>query len=85
MFPDCRKCGGEKGKKRYGSKGTGEKDPEVYARIYREFPHNIKQILIRAVDGSNLHQKRFEEVFAGVPKDKWKVFAEASHSLIDLP
>ena len=64
---------------------SGEKDPEVYARIYREFPHNIKQILIRAVDGSNLHQKRFEEVFADVPKDKWKVFAEASHSLIDLP
>jgi len=63
---------------------SGEKDPEVYARIYREFPHNIKQILIRAVEGSNLHQNRFEEVFADVPKDKWKVFAEPSHSLIDL-
>ncbi len=64
---------------------SGEKDPEVYARIYREFPHNIKQILIRAVDGSNLHHTRFTEVFADVPKDKWKVFAEPSHSLIDLP
>ena len=63
---------------------SGEKDPEVYARIYREFPHNIKQILIRAVDGSNLHQKRFAEVFADVPDDKWKVFAEPSHSLIDI-
>lgn len=63
---------------------SGEKDPEVYARMYREFPHNIKQILIRAVDGSNLHKKRFAEVFAGVPDDKWKVFAEPSHSLLDL-
>jgi len=63
---------------------SGERDPEVYARIYREFPYNVKQILIRAVDGSNLHQNRFEEVFAGVPKDKWKVFAEPSHSLIDF-
>lgn len=64
---------------------SSEKDPEVYARIYREFPHNVKQILIRAVDGSDLHQKRFAEVFADVPADKWKVFAEPSHSLVDLP
>jgi len=63
---------------------SGEKDPEVYARLYREFPHNIKQILIRAVEGSNLHRKRFAEVFADVPADKWKVFAEPSHSLLDL-
>jgi len=57
---------------------SGEKDPEVYARIYREYPHNIKQILIRAVEGSNLHRKRFAEVFADVPDDKWKVFSEPS-------
>lgn len=63
---------------------SGEKDPEVYARIYREFPHNIKQILIRAVEGSNLHQKRFAEVFADIPESKWKVFSEPSHSLLDF-
>lgn len=63
---------------------SSEKDPEVYARIYREFPHNIKQILIRAVDSSNLHHTRFAEVFKDVPADKWKVFSEPSHSLVDL-
>ncbi|RVU85399.1 DUF2183 domain-containing protein [Leucothrix sargassi] len=62
---------------------SGERDPEVYARIYREFPYNIKQILIRAVEGSNLHKNRFEEVFADVPRDKWKVFSEPSYSLIE--
>lgn len=63
---------------------SGERDPEVYARVYREFPHNIKQILIRAVEGSNLHRNRFAEVFADVPDDKWKVFAEPSHSLLEV-
>ena len=62
---------------------SGEKDPEIYARIYREYPHNIKQILIRAVEGSNLHTSRFEEVFRDVPKSKWKVFSEPSHSLLE--
>ena len=62
---------------------SGEKDPEVYARIYREFPHNIKQILIRAVEGSVLHKSRFDTVFADVPEDKWKVFSEPSYSLIE--
>lgn len=61
---------------------SGEKDPEVYARIHREYPHNIKQILIRAVEGSNLHKSRFDEVFADVPDDKWQVFSEPSTSLI---
>ena len=62
---------------------SGEKDPEVYARIYREFPHNIKKILIRSVEGSNLHKSRFDDVFSEVPKDKWKVFSNPSHSLLD--
>jgi phosphatidate phosphatase APP1 len=62
---------------------SGEKDPEVYARIYREFPHNIKMILIRSIEGSNLHKSRFDETFSEVPKEKWKVFSEPSHSLLD--
>jgi len=53
---------------------SGEHDPEVYARIYRQFPEAIKSIQIRAVKGSDLSEKRFSEDFKGIPKSVWEMF-----------
>lgn len=53
---------------------SGEKDPEVYARIYAEFPENIQQILIRKVAGSDLSDDRLLNVTNNIPKAKWTLF-----------
>lgn len=53
---------------------SGEKDPEVYAQIYSEFPDNIQKILIRKVQGSDLSDKRVSNILKGIPKEKWLLF-----------
>ena len=53
---------------------SGEHDPEVYAEIYKQFPGNILFIQIRAVDGSDLSDKRLSETFRKIPKAVWQVF-----------
>ncbi|CAA6815018.1 MAG: Unknown protein [uncultured Thiotrichaceae bacterium] len=53
---------------------SGEKDPEVYAQIYRKFPNNIKKILIRKVAGSALSDARKEHIFEGIPEHRWQFF-----------
>lgn len=53
---------------------SGEKDPEVYAQIYRQFPNNIKQILIREVSGSDLGDARKAQAFEGIPRHIWEFF-----------
>ncbi len=57
---------------------SGEHDPEVYADIYLQFPKNIQAIKIRAVEGSDLTEKRFSETFKAIPKALWEVFAKPS-------
>lgn len=52
---------------------SGEHDPEIYGRIYRLFPQNIKTILIRRIEGSDTREQRFLDAFKGVPTDIWSV------------
>ncbi len=52
---------------------SGEHDPEVYAKIYQQFPDNIQSIQIRTVKDSDLSEKRFKEVFKNVPQNRWKL------------
>lgn len=54
---------------------SGEHDPEVYAKIYTQFPDNIKSVLIRAVPDSDLSSERFTKTFAALPQATWKVFS----------
>lgn len=53
---------------------SGEHDPEVYAKIYREFPDAIRSIYIREVKDSDLSEKRFIDDFDGIPKTTWRIF-----------
>ena len=53
---------------------SGEHDPEVYVKIYQQFPKNIQAIQIRAVAGSDLSNKRFVDTFKQIPKAVWSVF-----------
>ena len=61
---------------------SGEHDPEVYATIYRHFPHNIKSIWIRHVAGSNVSKERLNTSFKNVPRGIWRVFDSPSRLII---
>lgn len=55
---------------------SGEKDPEVYGRIYREFPAQVAAIHIRDVTGEARDDARYAAAFADVPADRWTLFTD---------
>jgi len=57
---------------------SGEKDPDIYAKMAREHPERIIRIYIRDVKND---KASVEKIFAGLPKDKWVVFQDSSEIL----
>ena len=57
---------------------SGERDPEAYAALAREFPAQIKAIFIRDVTGQGADAERYLTNFTGLPRDLWRVFKEPS-------
>jgi phosphatidate phosphatase APP1 len=55
---------------------SGEQDPEIYARIYREFAGNVLHIFIRNVTDEGDEAPRHREAFADVPRERWTVFTD---------
>ncbi|KAL1957182.1 hypothetical protein VTO42DRAFT_6216 [Malbranchea cinnamomea] len=54
-----------------------QEDPEAYGAAFREFGADwVGCIWIRAVDGSDNSDARFEAAFDGVPREKWRVFTD---------
>lgn len=61
---------------------SGEKDPEVYAEIMKEFPDQIESCLIRNVTAITRDDPRLKTAFKGVPDNKWQLF-EDGEDLLD--
>lgn len=61
---------------------SGEKDPEVYGALARQYPDQISHILIRDVTPDDDDEERMNQVFASVPRDKWTMFTDASEILL---
>mgnify|MGYP000482245288 CR=1 FL=1 len=55
---------------------SGEKDPEVYAAVYRVYPQQVQGIYIRDVTGEARDDPRYKTAFAGVPQDRWTLFTD---------
>lgn len=53
---------------------SGEKDPEMYGKIARSFPDQIKGIFIRNTTGQSPLWPRYRKAFQQVPDNKWFVF-----------
>ena len=62
---------------------SGESDPEVYAALIRKHPGQIVRIYIRNITGAARDDERFSSVFAGIPAERWKLFADPT--AIELP
>ena len=63
---------------------SGEKDPEIYGTIAREYPERIRAIFIRAVKGEAFDDTRFVTAFQGVATEKWQVFNDPKQVPLDL-
>ncbi|MBL9099776.1 MAG: App1 family protein [Myxococcales bacterium] len=57
---------------------SGEKDPEVYAAVYRVYPEQVVGIHIRDVTGETRDAPRYATAFAGVPAERWTIFTDPS-------
>jgi phosphatidate phosphatase APP1 len=56
---------------------TGERDPEIYAKIKRAYPEQITFIALRNVDGSKKDSPRFAADYKGLTDD-WVMFDDPS-------
>jgi len=63
---------------------SGEKDPEIYGTIAREYPERIRAIFIRAIKGESFDDQRFINAFEGVSQEKWLIFNDPNQVPIDL-
>ena len=55
---------------------SGEKDPEVYGEIARQFPALVTAIHIRDVTGEPREAARYAGAFRDVPPERWSLFTE---------
>ena len=55
---------------------SGERDPEIYADIWRRHPQRIARILIRNVTGARTDDPRFSSAFAGIDPAHWQIFTD---------
>jgi len=57
---------------------SGEKDPEIYAALAREFPNQVSNIFIRNTTGEAKDSARYRTAFSGLSTNRWQIFGEAS-------
>ncbi|MBI5773795.1 MAG: App1 family protein [Verrucomicrobia bacterium] len=53
---------------------SGERDPEIYGALARQFPQQVHRILIRDVTEESAAAARYQAAFKDVPREKWRVF-----------
>ncbi len=56
---------------------SGEKDLEIYARVARRFPDQVRKIMIRELPSRPLTTARLEKTMKGVPAEKLLIFRDA--------
>jgi phosphatidate phosphatase APP1 len=57
---------------------SGERDPEIYGRLARQYPRQVARIFIRNVSGEPGGAPRYKNAFRDLPSELWKVFQDPS-------
>lgn len=63
---------------------SGERDPQVYASMARQYPDNVAGIFIRAVRDDHRDRSRYSEIFRGIDEEKWIIFRDPGELPADL-
>ena len=53
---------------------SGERDPEIYAELARQFPTQVMRIYIRDVTDKPSDAERYQRAFHDLPPARWKIF-----------
>jgi phosphatidate phosphatase APP1 len=56
---------------------SGEKDPEIYGQVARQYPDRIRKIFIRDVTNDPVDSPRYQQAFRDVPQQSWLLFRAA--------
>jgi len=56
---------------------SGEKDPEIYGQVARQYPDRIRKIFIRDVTNDPVDSPRYQQAFRDVPQQCWRLFRSA--------
>lgn len=64
---------------------SGEQDPEIFGALARDFPDRVASVFIRDVTGEGRSGPRYLRAFAGLPRERWRVFADPSELPERLP
>jgi phosphatidate phosphatase APP1 len=57
---------------------SGERDPEIYGQVAREYPTQILGILIRDVSYESIDSPRLRAAFQGLPAERCRLFGSPS-------
>lgn len=55
---------------------AGERDPEIYGEIARQFPTQVKHIFIRRLRSELTSPDRYQTAFRNVDADRWTLFSD---------
>ncbi|CAM4792639.1 unnamed protein product [Rotaria magnacalcarata] len=58
-----------------------QKDPDIYASIYAQYPDRIARVFIRKYKDDDQGQQKLEKIFKDIPRTKWTTFETGD----DLP
>lgn len=58
-----------------------QKDPDIYASIYAQYPNRINKIFIRKYANDLEGDMKLQTIFQNIPREKWSTFENGS----DLP
>ena len=64
---------------------SGERDPEIYATLGRKYPQQILRIFIRDTTNEPFDSPRYRKAFQGLPRERLKIFKDASEIMRVLP
>ncbi|MBN2145360.1 MAG: App1 family protein [Candidatus Aureabacteria bacterium] len=53
---------------------SGEKDPEVYAQLLKEYPGQVKHVFIRQISPDQNETERLVQIFNDANKNSWTLF-----------
>ena len=55
---------------------SGEKDPEIYGALAREFSNQVTHVFIRDTTGDRRDSQRYATAFGGLSTNVWQIFGE---------
>lgn len=64
---------------------SGERDPEVYGTLARQYPKQISHIFIRQVTPDDRSSARYQTAFADLPDSRWSLFTDGQDLSRFLP